>query len=506
MDDSRNHTITSMADLNTCQIQPEALRLIPESMARKYAAIPLAIYNNSLLVGMTEVDNVLVLETLTSQAGLRIEPVLASAEDIQQAIDNNYQSYGEIEEQFIRETPRTKQPESKIEVGGVAETPVVRALELIIQEAVKSRASDIHIEPQETRLRVRYRIDGVLHETMSLPLNAHAPLISRLKILANMDIADHRPQDGQFSVKVRDKEIDIRVATIDTMYGEMGVLRILDKTYAALTLRELGFSPSRLTQYKEMLKSSFGMILVSGPTGSGKTTTLYASINELNCRERKIITIEDPVEYRFKNINQIQVNSRAGLTFANGLRSVMRLDPDVILVGEIRDAETAEIAVQAALTGHLVLSSIHANDAVSALFRLLDLKVGAFLISAAVIGIVSQRMVRRVCPHCKQLTSAPAPSQLAHFNELNEMQSLFLYGSGCNSCAQTGYLGRTAAFEILPMTRDINDTLLEGSSADQIREKANEAGMESMWHDGMLKVKEGITTPCEVVRSIFSIG
>ena len=505
MINSKDQLNTYIIDLNTYPIQPEALQLIPESMARRYNVIPLTISNNSLLVGMAEVDNILTLEALTAQASMRIEPVLAPVDKIHQAIDRNYKAYGEIEKQFSHPAPPSS-AKGKTTVRDVSEAPVVRALDLMVEEAVKKRASDIHIEPQEDRLRVRYRIDGVLHDTMSLPLSAHTSIISRLKILANMNIAEHKPQDGQFSAKVRGREVDIRVATIETAYGEMGVLRILDKSFAALSLSELGFLPASLGQYEQMLKSSFGMIIASGPTGSGKTTTLYASINDLDCKERKIITVEDPIEYRFKDINQIQVNPRAGLTFASGLRSIMRLDPDVILVGEIRDKETAEIAVQAALTGHLVLSSIHANDAVSALFRLLDLGVGLFLISMAVIGVISQRMVRRVCPHCKCPSPAPAPAQLAYFNELNEMRDQFLYGSGCNSCADTGYLGRTAAFEILTMNQEIRSSLLDGVNAEQLRAKAEEAGTVSMWRDGMLKVQAGITTPCEVLRSIFSVG
>ena len=496
---------TYIVDLDTYPIQPEALQLIPENMARKYNVIPLAISGNNLLMGMAEVDNILALEALTSQAAMRITPVVAPLDKILQALDRNYKAYGEIEKQFSQ-TPLSSSGKERATVGDVSEAPVVRALELMVEEAVKKRASDVHIEPQEDRVRVRYRIDGVLHDTMSLPLSAHSPLISRLKILANMNIAEHRPQDGQFSAKVRGREIDIRVATIETAYGEMGVLRILDKTFAALTLSELGFLQSNLDQYYQMLKSSFGMIIVSGPTGSGKTTTLYASINDLDCKGRKIITVEDPIEYRFKDINQIQINPRSGLTFASGLRSIMRLDPDVILVGEIRDKETAEIAVQAALTGHLVLTSLHANDAVSSLFRLLDLGAGLFMIATAVIGIVSQRMVRRVCPHCKRLSPAPTPSQLAYNSELDESRDQFFYGAGCNSCAGTGYLGRTPVFEILTMNREVRSALLAGSNAEQLRTKAKEAGMLSMWRDGMLKVQGGITTPCEVLRSVFSIG
>jgi len=491
-------------DLTMYQIQPEVLRLIPESIAKKYNLIPLAIIDNALQVAMAEADDVLALEALAAQAPMRIEPVVALAEDIQEAIDRNYKAYAEIEEQFDRTPPPPT--EERISAEAIAGAPAVRALDLLIDEAIKNRASDIHIEPEEDRLRVRYRIDGVLQDIMSLPLSAHAPLISRLKVLASMNIADRRPQDGQFSVKGRDRQVDVRVATICTTYGEMGDLRILDKSFAALSLTELGFLSDNLEKYKHTLASPFGMILISGPTGSGKTTTLYASISHLDCKGRNIITIEDPVEYRFKDINQIQINPRAGLTFATGLRAIMRHDPDVILVGEIRDSETAEIAIHSALTGHLVLSSVHANDTVGVLFRLLDLGVEPFLVSSALIGIVTQRLVRRVCPHCRHTTRAPIEGQLAYQKELGEERTEFIYGRGCNSCANTGYLGRTAVFGILPITEEIRRMLLTGASAAQIRAQAQKEGMISMWRDGMLKVKAGITTPCEVLRNVFSIG
>ncbi len=493
-------------DLNTFPIQAEALQLIPEAMARKFNVIPLAIHNGSLLVGMAETDNIFALEALTTRAGMRIKSVLAPAEVIQEAIDRNYKSYGEIEKQLNDASSAATGKDKVSSARDVSQAPIVRALEMIIEEAIKNRASDIHIEPQQDKLRVRFRIDGMLHETMSLPLSAHNSIISRLKVLAKMDIADHRPQDGQFAAKARDREVDVRVATIGTTYGETATLRLLDKRFAALSLSELGFLPDSLARYEKMLKSSFGMILISGPTGSGKTTSLYASINSLDCVGRKIITVEDPVEYRFKNINQIQVNPRAGITFASGLRSIMRLDPDVILVGEIRDRETAEIAVQAALTGHLVLSSVHANNAVSSLFRLLDLGIGSFLISAGVIGVVNQRMMRRVCPHCQQPVTVPLQEQLAYNEEMKENRTEFIYGRGCNACSNTGYLGRTAVFEILTMTNSIRSMLAEGASAEDVTAKAKEQGMVSTWHDGMLKVKAGITTPSEVLRNVFSIG
>jgi len=494
-------------DLNRFQIEPKALELIPESIARKYNVIPLAISHDALRVAMADADDVLTLEALTAWAPMRIEPVKADVDEIQRAIDRNYKSYGEIEKQFAGTltVPATKGGRTVGEA--IAGAPVVRALDLIVDEAIKNRASDIHIEAEADGVRLRYRIDGVLHEIASLPLNAQAPLISRLKILAHMNIADHhRPQDGQFSVKVRGKEVDVRVATIPTAYGEMGVLRILDKSFAALSLEEIGFSPANLAQYESMLKSAFGMILVSGPTGSGKTTTLYASVNSLDCKGRNIITIEDPIEYRFKGINQIQVNPRTGLTFATGLRAVMRHDPDVILVGEIRDPETADIAVQAALTGHLVLASVHANDAVGSLLRLLDLGVPSFLVSSALIACVAQRMVRRVCPYCGRPSRAPMEAQVAYCKEMGEERTEFLYGGGCNSCSQTGYLGRVAVFEILRMSDEIRRLLLGGTNAGQIRDQAVKEGMVPMWKDGMLKVRAGITTPSEVLRNVFTIG
>ena len=498
----------SSVNLKTCPVQPDAVKIIPESTARRYNVMPLTLNNKVLRVAMSEPDNVLALQSLAAQARVRIEPLLARADEIREAIDRTYKTYTEIGKQLSRVQPSS--PRTEIERGvsfdSVSEAPAARTLDLIIKEAVKNRASDIHMEPQKDRVRLRYRIDGVLQDTMSLPLSAHTTLVSRLKILANMNIADHRPQDGQFSFRVGNREVDIRVATIHDTCGEMAVLRILDKSFSALKLTELGFSTDNMKQYENMLKFPFGMILISGPTGSGKTTTLYASVSHLNCKERNIITVEDPVEYRFEDINQIQINPRAGLTFANGLRAILRHDPDIILVGEIRDAETAEIAVQAALTGHLVLSSVHANDSVGALFRLLDLGIAPFLVSSALIGVAAQRMVRRVCLHCQRPTAAPADAQIAYRKEIEEERSEFLYGSGCNACSNTGYLGRTAVFEIMRISEEIRKMIVDGASSSQIQALARSEGTTSMWHDGMLKVKAGITTPDEVLRSVFTSG
>jgi len=486
--------------------EPEALQLIPEAMARKYTAIPLALNDNVLRVAMANPADILALEALATRSQMRIEPEEASAEEIQDAIDFNYKDYDEIERQISHISLPSETIDERIGLDTVTDAPVAQALTLIIDEAVKARASDIHLQPQEDKLRVRYRIDGTLHDVLSLPLMTATLLISRIKILANMNIADHhRPQDGQFSVKTKGRLIDIRVGTIATVYGEMATLRLLDKSRAVMTLSELGFLPESLTRYEEMLKVPYGMILVSGPTGAGKTTTLYASVNCLDHAKRNIITTEDPVEYRFKNINQIQVNPRAGITFASGLRSILRLDPDVILVGEIRDAETANIAVQSALTGHLVLSSIHANDAVGVVFRLLDLGVEPFLVSSALIGVVAQRMVRRICPYCAHPVNVPLIEQMSYSKEIGEERSEFLCGSGCKSCAHTGYQGRVGIFEILYMSDEIRMMVLNGTTATQLRTQAIKEGMISLMKDGMLKVKADITTPSEVLSNAYSI-
>ncbi len=492
-------------DLDNYEIRPEALNLVPESLAREHNILPLAISDGSLLIAMANPNDINTLELLNLQVKKRIVPNIATTEDIQESINHCYKSYGEIEKQFAAGSLPEKEERVKIADRSIVNAPAVRALDLLVEEAIKNRASDIHIEPEEKRVRVRFRIDGVLHQVVSLPSNAHAPLLSRLKVLSGMDISDHRPQDGQFSFNAKGKEVDIRVATISTAYGEMATLRILDKSFALRKLSEIGFLPESLSLYESMLMSPFGMILVSGPTGSGKTTTLYASINSLDRKERNIITVEDPIEYHLEGINQIQVNPRAGLTFSSGLRSIMRHDPDVILVGEIRDSDTANIAVQAANTGHLVLASVHANDTTGVLLRMVDLGVEPFLVASALVGIVAQRMVRRVCPNCLHEVPVSIAEERAYFEELGEAQKEFGYGAGCNRCSGTGYKGRIAVFEILRLSEEIRRLLSTGASATQIRAEAREEGVISMRRDGMLKVKAGITTLSDVLHNVFSL-
>jgi general secretion pathway protein E len=485
---------------------PEALQLIPEVMARRYSAVPLSISGNTLEVAMSDPTDIFALEAFSALSRMRIKPIAASANEVREAIDFNYKGYGEIEKQLSRvSVPTSEAAVERMVVSADTDAPLAQALNLIIEEAVKARSSDIHIEPEEDRLRVRYRIDGTLQDLMSLPLNIHLALVSRIKILADLNIADrHRAQDGQFSVKAKGRDIDIRVATSPTVNGEMAVLRLLDKSVAALGLSELGMLPDSLEKYEAMLKIPYGMLLTSGPTGAGKTTTMYASINSLDSLGRNIVTIEDPAEYRFKDINQIQVNPQAGITFASGLRSILRLDPDVIMVGEIRDAETANIAVQAALTGHLMLSSVHASDSSGVLSRLLDLHVEPFLIASAVIGVIAQRMVRRICPDCSHSIEAPLVEQIAYEKEIGEKQTEFLYGTGCKACAYTGYLGRIGIFEILAMSDTLRAMVTNRASSSEIRAQALKEGMVTMMNDGMRKVKEGITTPSEVLRNAYS--
>jgi len=491
-------------------VRPEAVALVPEVIARKYGVIPIDTLDGTLVVAMEDPRDIQAIEDLAALTRRRIEPVLSTSQDIQEMIDLNYRVGGEIEEQLSQiptRYQRVRVAEARVSAEAIAQAPIVRAIDLLIKQAVRDRASDIHVEPQEDKLRVRYRIDGILHEIMSLPLSVHPPLLSRVKIMSGLNIAERRrPQDGQITFDMGDREVDIRVATSNTVHGEMVVLRLLDKTFAFLPLPEIGFLPDTLERYFQMVKTPFGMVLISGPTGSGKTTTQYATVNQLDSTGRNILTIEDPVEYRFTNINQMQVNPAAGVTFATGLRACMRLDPDVILIGEIRDAETAQIATQASLTGHLVLSSVHANDTVSVIFRMIDLGVEPFLLASAVVGIVAQRMVRRVCPYCSQPTSVSPDEQMAYEQEMNEKQSEFLIGAGCNFCANTGYLGRTGIFEVMVMSESIRRMILSGADSDDIRTQAYKEGMVSLWHDGMLKVKEGITTPYEVIRNVFSIG
>jgi type II secretory ATPase GspE/PulE/Tfp pilus assembly ATPase PilB-like protein len=493
-------------DLQRHKIQPKALQLIPEAIARKHNLVPLDIIGDSLVIVMTDPEDIHIIQDLQAQVKMKIEPAIGVAADIKRAIDINYRSAAEIDK-HVREFSPSTIKETILSDETIARTPIAQTVDLIITQAVRDRASDIHIEPQENRLRIRFRIDGTLYDMFSLPRSVHVPLISRIKILAEMNIAEQRrPQDGQISTIAGGKSIDIRVASLATAYGERLTLRILDKSLAFFTLGELGLQKENLEKLEKIMQSPYGLFLVGGPTGSGKTTTLYALLNSLNRTERNIMTIEDPIEYRFEDINQTQVNAKAGVTFPTGLRALMRHDPNVILVGEIRDNETAAIAIQAALTGHLVLSSIHANNAIGVIFRLLDLGVEPYLIVSTLIGISTQRMVRRVCPHCRQ-TYPPSDSEKRLFQEAIGAVPTVLYnqGSGCNLCARTGYEGRTGIFETLIMSDTLRKLLINNTNAVEIEAEAIKEGLVPMRLDGLYKAWKGSIPVEEVLHSVFSL-
>jgi general secretion pathway protein E len=495
-----------LIDLKRHMIQPDALKLVPEEIARENTLIPLDVIGNSLVVVMADPEDVSVIERIMSSSKMSVKAALGISSDIQRAIDLNYKPGAEIEKQVAEFLPNLPKDTQVIpELGGSA--PIVQILDLLLTQAVRLKASDVHIEPQKDRLRVRFRIDGILRDVFSLPSSVSAPLTSRVKIMAGMNIADQRrPQDGQISIKVGVRDVDIRVATISAANGERATLRILDKSLPLLSLSNIGLSPDALKKYQAMLKSPYGMILSGGPTGSGKTTTLYASISSLDRKERNIMTIEDPIEYHFADINQTQVNLKADITFANGLRALMRHDPDIILIGEIRDKDTAAIAVQAALTGHLVLCSIHANDAVGVFFRLIDLGIEPYLIASTLVGIAAQRMVRRICPHCRTTYQPSAEEKRVYAEEVGQQPTVLYRGEGCNLCSGTGYQGRTGIFELLVISEKIGRMLVADINAVDLRAQSIKEGMATLKHDGILKVRDGITTMAEVVQAALGPG
>jgi type II secretory ATPase GspE/PulE/Tfp pilus assembly ATPase PilB-like protein len=494
-----------MVDLKDHKIDPSVLLLVTEEIARKATVIPLELREDILVLAMAYPDDVRTIRDIATRSGKSVQVVLALPAHISNAIDLYYRAGKEIENSVGQMTTAASAKEETI-AEVTDQTPIAQTLELILKQAVKDRASDIHIEPQTKNLRIRFRIDGILNDMYSLPISVHAPLVSRIKILSQMNIAEQRrSQDGQMSTKIRNKDIDIRVATMLTSHGERAALRILDKTLSPLSLEEVGFLPEQLEKFKKVLRSPFGTVLVGGPTGSGKTTTLYAALSIFDRKALNIITIEDPVEYEFKDINQTQINTKAGITFATGLRTILRHDPDVVLVGEIRDRDTAEIATQASLTGRLVLATIHANDAISILFRLIDLGIEPFLIAPTLVGALAQRMVRRICPYCKTNVKPSAEEEAAFSKEYKEVPLTVSMGKGCNMCANTGYRGRVALTELMVMSENLRRLVLAGASADEVKTVALKEGMLTMQRDGILKAKMGITTIREVLRTTFSI-
>jgi len=484
-------------------IEPKIANLIPEDVARKYKLMPVFCIENTLTIAMAEPDNVFIIDELQRKTNYIIEPVLANEIDIRKAQDQYYGTSGTLNE-IIESIDKEKLAEGE-KLG--EEAPIVKLVNLLITQAVQQRSSDIHIEPEERFLGIRYRIDGILHRQSALPKDLQPAIISRLKIMANLDIAEKRlPQDGRMLMRLGNKEIDFRVSTCPTIHGENVVLRILDKSSLTLDLGSLGFPNRDLKKFKEMINSPYGIVLVTGPTGSGKTTTLYSALQMLNKEDVNIMTVEDPVEYQFPRMRQIQVNPRAGLVFASALRSFLRQDPDIIMVGEIRDLETAQISVQAALTGHLVFSTLHTNDAPTAFTRLIDMGVEPFLVSSSLLGVLAQRLVRKVCEKCKE-TYKPSEELLKTLDLGNLLyKDLTLSrGIGCKVCNQSGYSGRTGIYELLKVTPDIQALVLKRASADDIREVAQKEGMKVLREVAIEKLLEGITTPEEVARVTMEI-
>ena len=483
-------------DLKDYLIDSDTIKLIPEKLAHDKNIIPLFKIGNALTIAMVDPQDIMVIDEVRLKTGLDVEPVLATESSIRGAIEQFYGVTGSMEDvlESIDKQKLIKLPDNvsaKVLEDLAQEAPIVKFVNLLIMEAVKSRASDIHIEPEEDTLRIRFRIDGFLHEISSPPKHMQSAIISRVKVLSKMDIAEKRkPQDGQLQIKIENRNIDVRVATFPTVYGENVVLRILDKANVILELSQLGFAKDTLAVFQELIKRPNGIFLVTGPTGSGKTTTLYAAIQTINTEEKNIITLEDPVEYHLPRIRQSQINTKAGVTFASGLRSILRQDPDVIMVGEIRDLETADIAVQAALTGHLVFSTLHTNDAAGTISRLLDMGVEPFLVSSSVIGILAQRLVRTVCPKCK-----------TPYKQTEEGKEYTYYHSkGCSYCKNTGFHGRLGLFELMVIDDKIRKLIALKASSDEIRKAAVASGMKTLRDDGVIRARAGITTLEEVIR------
>ena len=496
-------------DLSDHAVDASAVALVAESLARRYQAIPIGRDDDGrLVVAMADPSNVFALDDIRAVTGHAIRTVVSTAAQVTETIDRYFRLDTEVDTMAQAAADEADVGEDLIGVREIVEdAPIVKFVNLLITQAVADRASDIHVEPTEHDLRIRFRIDGVLHEVMRSPRSIQGGVISRLKVMAEINIAERRvPQDGRISMKVGGRPIDLRVATLPTVYGEKVVMRILDKSQALLRLEELGFLPETLERFSAAYQKPYGTILVTGPTGSGKSTTLYATLNILNEPHRNVITVEDPVEYRLPGINQVQIHPKAGLTFALALRSILRADPDVLLVGEIRDRETAVIAVEAALTGHLVLSTLHTNDAASTPMRLVEMGVEPFLVTSALDCVTAQRLARRLCDKCKQAYQ-PSEAELVEIGwpdpgmESGEWPVLHR-PVGCASCGRTGYRGRFGIHEVMLMSEEIDRLIIERRSTEEIQKTAVMQGMITLREDGLRKVASGLTSLEEVFRVV----
>ena len=491
-------------NLYNYNINPEVATSIPLYLAKRHLVIPIEKQGNTLKLAMADPMNIIAIDDVEMLTGLKADPVLASESSIIHTIEQLFS----LAETLSEDSAAKEHSDDEIAQlrALVEEAPIVRVVNSLIHQAVSEGASDIHIEPLDKGVRVRMRIDGILHDLMTPPKDTQPLLVSRIKIMANLDIAERRmPQDGRITIQVGLRDVNMRVSTMPTIHGEKVVIRILDRERVILPLDKLGFSENNYRTFLNFLLSHTGMILVTGPTGSGKTTTLYSALNYLNRAEENIITVEDPVEYRLDGINQVQVNPRINLTFANALRSILRQDPNVIMIGEIRDLETAEMATRAALTGHLVLSTLHTNDACSTISRLLDMGVDSYLITSSLVGVVAQRLVRKICSHCRENYRLSVQEQAIFRNAFGkEAPETLLHGKGCRHCNETGYRGRFAIHEMMPVNRDLAHLILKRVSAEELREKAFEQGMVPLLQEGLRRIENGETTVAEVARVAYS--
>ena len=490
--------------LSSTKIPIDVISLIPPPMARRHRIIPVKHINNTLTVAVDDALNLFAIDNLRIMLKCNIECVMATEEEMSAMLDRYYESekatVDTVVQELTEEDVSVKEEETGIEEAD--DVPIIKLVNLVMLEAFRSRASDIHIEPMETKLRVRYRIDGVLREVPGPPKRLQGSIISRIKLMAGMDIAEKRlPQDGRIKITLMNKDLDLRVSALPATYGESVVMRILDKSSLLLGLGELGFLQEDEDKFRHLTESPNGVLLVTGPTGSGKTTTLYASLSYINQPNRKLITIEDPVEYQISGINQVQVKTQIGLTFAMGLRSMLRQAPNVIMVGEIRDQETAGIAIQAALTGHLVFSTLHTNDASGAITRLIDMGVKPYLVASAVQAVLAQRLVRLLCPNCKE-PYVPKKEELTalKLREEDVKDKPFYRAKGCDDCGHTGYRGRKGIYELLVVTDSVRELIFQKVSSNLIRERARLEGMKTLREDGTKKILLGITTAEEVIR------
>ena len=493
----------AFVDLSEHAVDGSAVASISPQVARRHVALPIGYEDGRLLVAMADPANVFAVDDIRSLTGRDVKPVVATKADLLSAIDRFHRSDEALDE--LTHTLEGEQEDDLVRVKEIVDdAPIVKFVNLLITQAVTDRASDIHIEPGERDLRVRFRIDGVLHDIMRSPRSIQAGVISRLKIMAELDISERRvPQDGRLSVQVQGKKIDLRVATLPVVWGEKVVMRILDNSTAMLKLSDLGFQEANFELWRESYIKPYGMLLVTGPTGSGKSTTLYATLNLVSRPEVNVITVEDPVEYRIPGINQVQANPKAGLTFARALRSILRSDPDIVLLGEIRDHETAQIAIEAALTGHLVLSTLHTNDAPSAVNRLIEMGIEPFLVGSALDCVLAQRLARRLCAKCKE-PYVPSHEMLAASRwdwRRDDLPTIYR-AVGCSACSKTGYKGRLALHEVMPIGEEIERLAVARASADAVGQAARAGGMTTLRDDGLQKVLQGLTSIEEILRVV----